>query len=147
MAAANDMITITVVDLAHGPHEVSISQNATIKDLQIKILELKIVEAPSEFNLRLWKPSNNGITAIIFDKLDRTLDMYGINNDATIHVLMDPEQRYHNLNFPPVLTLSRMRGYHPGRNPAHGGKRTRRNRKSRRNHKSHRNKKTHRNRK
>jgi len=139
MAAANDIITITVVDLAHGKHEVSISQNATIKDLQIEILRLGIVEAPSEFNLRLWKPSNNGITPIIFDKLDRTLAMYGINNDATIHVLMDPEQRYHNLNFPPVLTLSRQNAY----NPAHGGKRSRRNKRTRRN----RNRKSRRNRK
>lgn len=123
MAAAND-ITITVIDLAYRKHNVSISQNATIKDLQNEILELRIVEAPSKFHLRLWKPSNNGITPIIFNKLDRTLANYHINNNATIHVLMDPDQTYYNLNisFPQVKAKF---------NYSNGGKRSRRNRKSR----------------
>ena len=137
MAAANDEITITIIDLAYKDHEVSISQNATIESLQSKILELGIVDAPSRIHIRLWKPANNGITPIIFDKLDRTLANYQINNNDRIHVLMDPDQTYYNLNTPPVLTLRKTQRYNPGI----GGKRSRRNKRTRRNKKSRRNRK------
>jgi hypothetical protein len=152
--AANDNITITVVNFRGKKEPFTISRNITIMALQQILFDKKdflIFEDPSYptptiFNIRLCMISD-GIP-VIFNKLDRTLADYNIDKGAVINALFDPIDFYYNTNAPPSDdTLSRLHSIKTGRsfldsltaglNGSQGGKRSRRKsrRKSRRSRK------------
>jgi hypothetical protein len=149
MAAANDNITITVRNLALESREFTISQNATIMDLQRAITDSGFVTTFPE-NLRLFKGSTrNNMSVDIFDPNMTIADCNIINGDE-IHAIM------HDVNYyppaPPLLALSQEYTYNPAfngtfneylrRDRRHGGKRSRRNRNRKSRNRKSRNRKT-----
>ena len=145
--AAQGNITIMVRNLAHGPAEpVSISPNATIMELQIAIINQRIVDTYPE-NLKLFKNSTkNNMSVDIFEP-NRTIAECNIIDGDEIYAIM------YDVNYVrPVLALRRQNAYNPnppinynrpyngppprlvfGRQGL-GGKRSRRNRKARSRH-------------
>lgn len=152
MAAANDNITITVRNFTYKERQFTVSRNMTIMALQGLLFdeedflifdqENAPYPEPTRFNIRLCIISDNH-PPVIFNKLDRTLAQYNINDGDVINALMDPNEIYFNLNvMPPALPLMAHHAYNPANFQMPGGKRSRRNR----NRKS-RNRKTRRSRK
>jgi len=150
MAAANDNITITVRNFRYKERQFTVSRNITIMTLQGLLFdeedflifdeENSPYRRPSLFNIRLCIISDDH-PPVIFNKLDRTLAQYNINDGDVINALMDPNEEYYNLNvMPPPLTLTAHHAYNPANFPMPGGKRSRRNRnrktRSRRNRKT-----------
>jgi len=141
MAAANDDITITVRNFRYKEKQFTVSRNMTIMALQGLLFdeedflifdqENAPYRRPTRFNIRLCIISDNH-PPVIFNKLDRTLAQYNINDGDVINALMDPNKEYYNLNdMPPPLALMAYHAYNPANFPMPGGKRSRRNRKTR----------------
>ena len=153
--AANDNITITVVNFRGTPRPFTISRNITIMALQQILFDEEdflIVKDPSYhtptiFNIRLCIISN-GHLPVIFNKLDRTLAQYNINNGAVINALFDPIDFYYNTNAPrSAETSSLLHSINTGRSfldsltagvndNSQGGKRSRRKTRSRKTRRS-----------
>lgn len=121
--AANDNITITVVNFRGTSRPFTISRNTTIMALQQILFNEKdflTVKGhpyfePTIYNIRLCIISEDHLP-VIFNKLDRTLAQYNINDGAVINALFDPIDFYYNTNAPlSSETFERLQNIRRGR--------------------------------